>query len=104
MKSLLTLADANFSSSQEEPLPSCVHDASSAFLSLAELQACILIFLMPEDGFGEYTAIFEVTEKRNQYFKGKQREKSLMLEQHLQKNPAVLRFADKTCTCGTSLL
>lgn len=70
MKSPLTLADANFSSSREELLPSSVHDASSEFLSLAELQAYSLVFLMPEDSFGEYTAIFKVTEKRNQYFKG----------------------------------
>lgn len=62
-----------------------MHDAFSAFLSLAELQAYILIFLMPEDSFGEYTAIFKIIEKRNQYFKGKQGKKSLILEQHLQK-------------------
>lgn len=80
MKSPLTLVDANFSSSWEELLPSCVRDASSAFLFLAELQACILIFLMPDDSFGEYTAIFQVTEKRNQYFEGKQRKKSPILE------------------------
>jgi len=83
MKSPLTLADANFSSSRKELLPSCMHDAFSAFLSLAEIQAYILIFLMPEDSFGEYAAIFKVMEKRNQYCK--QREKSLILEQHLQK-------------------
>lgn len=44
-------------------MPSCVHDTSSEFLSLAEPQAYILIFSMPEDSSGEYTTTSKVREK-----------------------------------------
>lgn len=87
MKPLLTLAHANFSSSGEELLPRCMCDTSSVFASLAELQAYILICLIPEDSCGEYTAIFKVIGKINQCYKGKQRTRSLILEYHLQKTP-----------------